>query len=125
MNIQQKKLIFLISFIFPLVFYRLIVYLRDGKVSLLRELTGFQVHHYHYGILFVIIAVILILFHKVSIPAIILSGFGVGAMLDGFIASLLPSINRAEEIVNYQITFIPSLILFLGVVLIVLFVRKE
>ena len=125
MDVQKKRWLFLISFILPLVLYRFVVYFRNGKVSFLRGLTGFQVHHYHYGVLLVTIAIILILFHRISIPAIVISGFGVGAMLDGFISSLFPSITRVEEIINYQANLLPTVVLFLGISLMVVYFSRE
>ena len=99
----------------PLIFYRLVVFFRLGEVSLLREFTGLNVHHYHYGVLLVSIGILLLLFYEVSLFSICLTGFGLGAMLDGFISSLFKSTTRAGEIVNYQGALIPTLILFIGV----------
>tara|TARA_Y100000310_G_C20259191_1_gene612831 strand:+ start:117 stop:506 length:390 start_codon:yes stop_codon:yes gene_type:complete len=115
---QQKKniYIFSLSLFLPLIFYRLVVFFRAGKVSLLREVTGLNVHHYHYGVLLVSIGILLLLFYEVSLFSIFLTGFGLGAMLDGFISSLFKSTTRTGEIINYQGALIPTIILLIGVI---------
>ena len=125
MNRKQNVYLFTIPFLFSMLLYRSVVFIKQGRVSFLREVTGLQVHHYHYGVLLVVIAFILILFHKISTPAIMLSGFGTGAILDSFVSSLFMSTTRAEEIVNYQNNLIPTIILFLGVILIVVSVGRN
>jgi len=126
MNSKKKLFYFSISLILPLVFYRILVYLKKGSVSYLRSLTGLQVHHYHYGIVLLTIAIILLIFHEISTLIIILTGIGLGCVLDSFISSLFPSINRIEEITNYNLNLIPTIILLLGVILLTfLIIRKE
>ena len=125
MNKEKKFILFSISLILPFIFYRVLVHLKSGKVSYLRGLTGLQVHHYHYGIVFLTIAVILLIFYRMSTSTIIISGFGLGCVLDGFISSLFPSINRAEEIINYNSNLISTIILLLGIILLVLFISRK
>jgi hypothetical protein len=117
MNIKKKLILFNISLILPLLFYRILVHLKDGRVSYLRSLTGLQVHHYHYGVIFLIIAVILLIFHRISTLAIIFSGFGLGCVLDSFISSLFPSVNRLEEIVNYDSNLVPTIVMLLTIMI--------
>jgi hypothetical protein len=125
MDNKKKLFLFIPSFILPLIFYRILVVLKGGSVSYLRALTGLKFHHYHYGVLLITIAIILILFHKISSLSIILSGLGLGTILDGFISSLFFSSTRIQEIINYQGALIPTLILFVGVMLIILFVSRK
>ena len=115
---QQKKniYIFSLSLFLPLIFYRLVVFFRAGKVSLLREVTGLNVHHYHYGVLLVTIGILLLLFYKVSLFSICLTGFGLGTILDSFISSLFKSTTRIEEITNYWGALVPTIILLIGVI---------
>ena len=121
---MNKYLLFFSSFIVPLIFYRLVVFLRDGRVSFLRELTGFKVHHYHYGIILLTVAVILLIFHEISNLTIVVAGLGLGAVLDGFLSSFFSSGNRAGEIMNYSGNLIPTIVLFTGVLLLAYFVHK-
>ena len=122
---MNKKLLFIFSFIMPLIFFRIHVFLNNGKVSILRELTGLKVHHSHYGIILISITIILLLFYKINNLTTFLSGLGVGTMLDSFISSLFPSINRVGEIANYNAALIPTLFLFIGIVFIVLIMNKK
>jgi hypothetical protein len=121
---MSRKFLFIFSFMFPLFLYRLVVVLREGQVSWLRGVTGYQVHHYHYGVLLVTIGVILLLFYEVNKFSVVVSGFGLGALLDGFISSLFASSSRVEEIVNYTGNFVPTVVLFSGVVLLVTLVSR-
>jgi hypothetical protein len=125
MEKKEGIVLFIISFCIPLVFYRIYVLLNQGKVSFLRGLTGLEVHHYHYGIILVTIGILLLVFDKLSKTSVVISGLGLGAMLDGFISSLVPSFSRAEEIVNYGQNLLGTLVLFLGVVLIALYLFKR
>ena len=126
MKEKKRLFLFVVSFILPLIFFRLYVFVNNGRVSLLRELTGLQIHHSHYGIILTTIAVILILFYEVSVFSVIFAGLGLGTMFDSFISSLFPSFTRAEEISHYFLNTIPTTFLFLGVISIVmvLYFRK-
>ncbi len=125
MLFSDKKNAFIIFLIISLIFYRSIVYFRGGEVSVLRGLTGLQIHHYHYGVLLMLAAVILFLFGNFSYFTVAVAGFGLGAMLDGFISSLFYSTTRAEEIINYNSSFLPTVIFFCGIILIILLGRKD
>ena len=125
MNIKNKLWMFIVSFLFSLLFYRSVVFLRSGKVSLLRGITGLNIHHSHYGILLLTIAVILLIFNIYPYLAIALAGFGLGSVLDGAISSMFKSFTRAEEIMNYNNNLLPTLILFIGIVAITFLVSKQ
>ena len=122
---MDKLKLFLGSFILPLIFFRILVILKQGRVSFLREVTGLNVHHSHYGILLLTIAIILLIFHNISSLTIVLAGFGLGSVLDSFISSLFPSINRVEEIINYNGNFVPTLIIFIGIILLVSLIYSQ
>ncbi len=119
MERNKRAVLFIVSFILASLFYRLVVLLREGEVSYLRGMTGLNIHHYHYGVLMVTVGVILLLFHGTSGWAVFFSGFGLGAVLDGFISSMFKSLSRVEEIASYTGNLFPTVVLFLGVVLIV------
>jgi hypothetical protein len=125
MNSKNQHWLFIASFLFALVFYRLVVFLREGKVSTLRGLTGLNIHHSHYGIFLLTIAVILLVLKIYSTPATILAGFGLGSVLDSFISSMFKSFTRAEEIIHYNQNLLPTLVLFIGVIGITLLVVKQ
>jgi hypothetical protein len=122
---MNKLNLFLGSLILPLIFFRILVFLKDGRVSFLRHITGLSVHHYHYGIILLTMAVILLIFYKISSLTIILAGLGLGSTLDSFISSLFPSINRAQEIVNYNLNLIPTIVLFVGVIFLIIIIQNK
>ena len=111
------------SMLFAFLFFRFIVIVKGGSVSLLRAATGLNVHHRHYGAVLLIAACVLLIFYGVSWLAVILAGFSTGTVLDSFISSLLYSNSRAMEIANYDSVLAPTLLLLLGVVVLV-FVDK-
>ena len=115
MLMDKEVYLFSLFLFIPLIFYRLVVFFRDGKVSVLREVTGLNVHHYHYGVLWVTIGVLLLLFYEISTLTVCLTALGLGTILDSFISSLFNSTTRAGEIVNYQGALVPTVVLFIGV----------
>ena len=125
MQKQKRLILFIFSFILPLIFYRIYVFSKSGSMSYLREITGLQVHHYHYGIICITIALILIIFNEISIPAIFFGGFGLGTVLDGFISSMFTSTTRIEEIINYNNNLIPTIFLFMGVLAITITIYQK
>ena len=120
MNKKDKLLIFIISFIVAFFFWRGWVFFNSGKVSVLRSAIGLNIHHYHYGILFVLIAFLMILFYGLKWYFVVLAGFGFGSYFDGFVSRLLGSSLRSVEIVNYNTCFPLTIILFLNVILLVM-----
>lgn len=127
---QKKKLVlFCISMVLAFVFWRVSVFLRGGKIGILRELTGLNFHHYHYGMLMVFIACIIFIFYKVEKYSLLLAGFGFGTFFDGFVSRIVGNSSRAIEIANYNSAFGLTIFLFGILVLICLnvylFFRKN
>jgi hypothetical protein len=123
MNNHKKTLtLFSISLILSFTFWRswTNLFYSETKVSILRNATGLNIHHYHYGILLVLIATLLLIFHKRSNTAIILSGLGFGTYFDGFLSRLFTQTARTVEIFNYNKNLFPTTILFLGILIITL-----
>ncbi len=116
----RKLLIFIAFFIFAFIFWRLNVSLfyDEGEVSFFRGLTGLNIHHYHYGILFVLIAFFIFIFFKINNLGISLAGFGFGSFFDGFVSRLLMDGSRNLEIANYNNAFGASILLFIDIILI-------
>ena len=111
---KKNIIIFLISLLIAFIYWRTHVFLfySNGNSPFLRAITGLTIHHYHYGIIFVLIAAIMFVLNKISKFSIILMGFGLGTILDSFISRLLPSTIRAQEIANYNQAFISTTLLF-------------
>ena len=125
--VREKEFwMFSLCFFIPFFFYRIIVLLRGGEVSVLRGITGYSVHHSHYGILLVLIGVLAFLFVQAREISLVLSGLGLGSILDSFVSSLMPSVSRAEEVLNYTIATIPTFVLLVGIwfIALMLFVRS-
>jgi hypothetical protein len=94
----------------------------DGSISFLRRTTGLQIHHYHYGIIILAIALLVYLFLSKNRIVVALLGFGLGSILDSFVSGLLVSHNRMQEIINYNMNLWNTIIIFgIVVVLCVIF----
>ncbi len=118
---MQEIIIFVIFLILPFLYYRGLFYIATGvfNKSFLRTKTGLQIHHLHYGIVFIFIASLLILFWGAGLYAIALLGLGLGCMFDEFAASLLMPGNRPLELQVYRQSLFTTAIL-LSVVLLIL-----
>ena len=115
-----NKLIVFLGFLFLALFlWRLevLLFYSNGGVSFLRALTGLKIHHYHYGLLIVLMSSLLMIFFRNGLFSIGLMGFGLGTVFDSFISGLLESTGRVVEIVNYNNSFIPTTILFFVIAL--------
>ena len=121
---KKKLVLFIISFLAPLVYYRLFFFIiappQENYLSPLRKLTGLSIHHLHYGLILLTISTLLLLFYKRNILSTILAGLGLGLSLDSFIPSLFIETIREKELMVYSQHFGDSLILFLVVVAVAL-----
>ncbi|MFH1607640.1 MAG: hypothetical protein ABIA78_00750 [archaeon] len=130
MNNKKKLIIFCASMIFAFVFWRLVVFFRQGEISILRGATGLNLHHYHYGILFILIAVLVFIFYKAEKYSVALAGFGMGSFFDGFVSRVSGNTVRATEITRYNEGFLLTSFLFVILMLFAIcgylvFRRKE
>ena len=90
----------------------------DVSVSFLRELTRLTIHHYHYGLLIILISALMLIFYEVNGWSVGLMGFGLGSTFDSFISRLFSfSSNRIVEISNYNYSFIFTIIVFINIIL--------
>jgi len=107
-------LIFLTFFIISLIYWRVYVSLfyKKDNISPLRSKTKLNIHHYHWGIVFMVISFLMILFDYLNSYSIALMGFGVGSTLDSFIYTLFLSHPRKLEIETYNKTLILTIKLF-------------
>ncbi len=120
MDNKKKLMIFVLFFLIALLFWRLRVFLfyRQGNLSFLRDITGLTIHHYHYGIFFILISALFLIFYKRNLFSIGLIGFGFGSVFDSFISSLLKSnTNRVIEIARYNQNFYLTIFLFLIIIM--------
>ncbi len=120
MDAWKKILIFILFFIIAFIFFRLrfLLFYSDGELPLLREATGLTVHHFHYGLLIILIAALLLIFYRVNSVSIALMGFGLGTVFDSFISRLFSFGSvRMTEIAVYEYSFWWTILLFINVVL--------
>ncbi len=120
MNNKEKLLIFVGFFLIAFVFFRLrvLLFYNEGGVSLLRGVTGLTFHHFHYGMIFILIASLMLIFYKVNRWGIGLMGFGLGAVYDSFVSRLFSFDSvRVNEIAKYNSSFGLTLLLFSVIIL--------
>lgn len=117
------NILFIIMLVLPFIYYRLFFLIFPNYVK--REISwrkwlGLNIHHIHYGIVFILIASILVIIEIQKIYILALLGFGLGFMLDDFIPSLLIKSDRKKEIRTYSKSFMPTIILIILIIIIVL-----
>ena len=115
---MHEPFVFIIALLLPLFYWRILSYTATGYMQkpFLRRTTGLTVHHLHYGVLFVFIAALLLLFSGRNIFVIVFLGLGLGLILDLFIPSLIMKTDRRAELKVYRETFMGTVILFVVVI---------
>jgi hypothetical protein len=82
----------------------------------LREKTGLQIHHGHWGIIFIFISSMALLFFEKNIFSTSFMGLGLGLLLDEVIPSLMmPSKDRVFELEVYKKAQKSTILLIVGV----------
>jgi len=106
MKNKNKLIVFVSFFLIAFIFFRLKVFLDKGKISIFRWMTGLSVHHYHYGLVIILIASLMLIFWKINSLSVGLMGFGLGSVFDSFISRLFNfGGNRVIEINRYNYSF--------------------
>jgi len=121
MNKEERLKIFILLLLIAFLYWRISVFVfyNYGDMGFLRETTGLNVHHYHYGIIFILIAALIMIFHKINGFSVGVMGFGIGSVADSFISRLLSNGGtRVGEIANYNEVLLPTLFLF-GVIILI------
>ena len=118
---MSKLIIFILTLIIGHLYWRTLFYIAPHvlKEPFTRTKTGLQVHHMHYGILFVLVASVTLLLNGESIFVVVLLGLGLGLMLDEFIPSLLLAGDRQLELEVYRKSFSKTVYLFLIIILVI------
>ncbi len=120
MDMKKRLWIFIGAFIVAFVYWRAKVFffVGDNDVPWFRAVTGLTVHHFHYGLIFISIASLLLIFVSVNWISVGLMGFGLGTTLDSFVSRMMSfSSVRAQEISTYQSSFPFTVIFFMNIVL--------
>ncbi len=111
---------FILIFITPSAYQRIHFYYKRNhfeKISNIRDKSGLQIHHGHWGLLWIFISSIYFIFGDKNIYIIFLAAFGWGLLMDEIIPALkTPSTDREAELQIYSKSTKPTMIL-LGVVI--------
>jgi len=129
MIIKRKLQYFVISLLLALTYWRIevLLFYNNGEISFLREITNLSIHHYHYGILILTAGLLILLFYQQNKFSVILTGFGLGTILDSFVSRLYPASSRIQEIANYNEALPSTILLFVIIILlsILCFISKK
>lgn len=105
MTIMQFTIIILV-FITPFVYQRLHFRFHRGffeKLSFIRRKTGLDIHHGHWGLLYIFITSIWLIFFDKNIYVALLASLGWGLLLDEIIPVLkMPAKDRELELIIYK-----------------------
>lgn len=119
-----------VAFLAPVIYQRghYFVAPKDFLQTALRDRLGLNLHHAHWGILWILCATISLLFWEKNIFSITLMGFGWGLLIDEICPSLgMPTPGRETELRVYNEALRPTLILVcvVQVILIIAFVATR
>jgi len=117
---MKDLFLFLLFFVLPFLYWRSLFFLNRKTFDkpFTRIKTGLQVHHFHYGVVFVAISALILVISGKNIFSLGFLGTGFGLILDEFIASLQMPGNRPLELEIYRRTLLPTAVLFVAFVLI-------
>ena len=97
---MNELIIFLIAFVAPMLYWRTLFYVASQKFDkpFTREKTGLQVHHGHFGILFILLADIALIFNARNIFVIALLGLAWDScLMNIFRRSSCPATGRSSS----------------------------
>jgi len=117
---MKEIFIFIICFLVPLIWFRTLYYTyrKYFNISQIRKETHLQIHHLHYGLIMLTICAFLLLFIGKNNYVVGLFGLGLGFCLDEFVPALLMPGNRPVELTAYEKGFIPTLWIFVIIVIV-------
>ena len=117
---KKEFIIFILALVLPFIYFRTIglLLVDKGYTPFTRNLTGLNVHHLHFGILYMVIAALIIILYKKNIFSIALMGIGLSFVLDEFTSTLYIQTIRTEELLVYSQHLFDTIILFLIVIII-------
>ncbi len=115
-------LVFILALITPTIYQRLNFWLNKKSFYEinLREKSGLQIHHGHFGIIILFVTTIFIMFLEKNLLLVSLLGFGWGLLLDEIAPSLMmPSKNRELELAVYEKSGRATFLIFISVIILV------
>jgi len=113
--------VFILSLIAPFIFCRLLLYLwpKSFQRPLIKRITGLQIHHYHYGLLLLLIAALGLVDGRYQY-SVLLFGVGLGLLLDEATTVMLIPSDPKMEFEAYRKSFTSTAVLFCCVSLLML-----
>jgi hypothetical protein len=115
-ELKHKIIFFCITIFLTILITRMLVLIQDPNPIFL----GYELHHFYYGIVLLIITNLLILFgHRNQKINILLSGISIGLILDQFMFIL----GKIEN-TNYFSTTFSAIVFFLIIALATIIIKK-
>jgi amino acid transporter len=117
-------ILFIIVFLLPSIYQRGRYALQPEhflKISL-RKKVGLQIHHAHWGLIYILISSFWLIFADKNMYIILLAALGWGLLFDEIIPHLkMPSNDRILELEVYKKSTKPTIIL-IGIVIVILII---
>lgn len=114
-EIKHKIISFLIVLILTIIITRIIVAIFDPNFAI----KGFEIHHFYYGLVLLIIVSLMMLYRKGGFPLhLILVAMSIGLIIDEFIFIL----TKVRGVITYTSTFSSAIIAIIIIMLIVEFI---
>lgn len=116
-EIKHKIIFFSLTLLLTILITRIIVFIKDPNILLF----GYELHHFYYGIILLLITNLFILFgHRNYKVSLILSGIGIGLILDEFIF-VMGKFDNTE----YFSTIPSALLFFLFIICLTIIIEKS
>lgn len=120
-HVRIKTNIFILYLIGTIIISRTVASLYfTERTEVLRAISGLSFHHFHYGVLLLMLSVFFMIFFKENNLIVAVAGIGNGLVIDSFIPSLLLKTERISEISAYNRGAISTAIFLTAIVIIIL-----
>lgn len=115
-------ILFVVAFVAPMIWFRVLISISPSYAEkpFTRSVLKIRWHHLHYGALFVLVGSILTLLTGITSLSIVLTGLGLGLIMDLFIPSFMLETDRKHELIIYRKSLLPTIFLFIAVVVVVI-----
>jgi len=115
-ELKHKVIFFCLTIFLTIFITRILIFIKDPNPILF----GYELHHFYYGIILLVITNLFILFgHRNYKISLILSGISIGLIIDEFMFIL----SKTND-VGYFLTTPTAVIFFIIIVLITLLIKK-
>jgi len=120
---MTREIIFLIAFVLPFIYWRSLFAIAERVFDkpYLRTKTGLQIHHLHYGVTILMIAMVITLITgTISLVVWGLLGLSTGLIMDEYIASMMLPGDRPLELSIYKKALWPTGVLLTTIVVVII-----